>query len=96
MESLSYLQRGLEHTPFTLEVWIKVNSGLNRCGVEPGLEAVRLAKAIMSHSKLKLGGIFTHAGHSYAANSKAEIEAIGTTGRSVSGGKCKSMRTGWH
>ncbi|MDR7077386.1 D-serine deaminase-like pyridoxal phosphate-dependent protein [Neobacillus niacini] len=76
-ESLSYLQRGIERTPYTLEVWIKVNSGLNRCGVEPGLEVVRLAKEIMSHSKLKLGGIFTHAGHSYAAGSKAEIEAIG-------------------
>lgn len=76
-ESLGYLQRGLEHTPFTLEVWIKVNSGLNRCGVEPGEEAVRLAKIIMTHSKLKLGGIFTHAGHSYAAKNYEEIEAIG-------------------
>lgn len=76
-ETLRYLQRGLEHTPFTLEVWIKVNSGLNRCGVEPGEEAVRLAKTIMTHSKLKLGGIFTHAGHSYAAKNYDEIEAIG-------------------
>lgn len=76
-ESLSYLQKGLKQTPFTLEVWIKVNSGLNRCGVEPGKEAVKLAKGIMAYSKLKLGGIFTHAGHSYAAKSMAEIEAIG-------------------
>lgn len=75
--SLEYLQKGLEHTPFTLEVWIKVNSGLNRCGVEPGKEAVQLAKAIMNHSKLHLGGIFTHAGHSYAAKSREEIETIG-------------------
>jgi D-serine deaminase-like pyridoxal phosphate-dependent protein len=76
-ESLGLLQKGLEHTPFTLEVWIKVNSGLNRCGVEPGKEAVTLAKAISSHSRIKLGGIFTHAGHSYAANSYEEIEGIG-------------------
>ncbi|NWQ41442.1 D-TA family PLP-dependent enzyme [Bacillus sp. EB106-08-02-XG196] len=76
-ESLCYLQRGLEHTPFTLEVWIKVNAGLNRCGVEPGKDAVLLAKAIMLHSKLKLGGIFTHAGHSYAAKTYEEIENIG-------------------
>ncbi len=75
--ALSYLQRELEHTPFTLEVWIKVNSGLNRCGVEPGKKAVILAKAIMTHSKLKLGGIFTHAGHSYAAKTMDEIEKIG-------------------
>lgn len=77
IESLNYLQIGLEHTPFCLEVWIKVNSGLNRCGVEPGKEVVQLAKTIRSHSKLKLGGIFTHAGHSYAAKSQEEIETIG-------------------
>lgn len=77
-EQLTHLQRGLEHTPFSLEVWIKVNSGLNRCGVEPGMEVVRLAKIVMTHSKLKLGGVFTHAGHSYAAKSLAEIESIGT------------------
>jgi D-serine deaminase-like pyridoxal phosphate-dependent protein len=77
IESLGCLQNALEHTPFTLEVWIKVNSGLNRCGVEAGEEAVLLAKAIMTHSKLKLGGIFTHAGHSYAAKTYKEIENIG-------------------
>ncbi|WP_066048733.1 D-TA family PLP-dependent enzyme [Robertmurraya korlensis] len=76
-ESLSFLQKELEHTPFILEVWIKVNSGLNRCGVDPGKEAVILAKAVMTHSRLKLGGIFTHAGHSYAAKTKEEIETIG-------------------
>lgn len=77
IESLSYLQKELEHTPFILEVWIKVNSGLNRCGVEPGTEVVQLAKTIMTYSKLKLGGIFTHAGHSYAAITMEEIEKIG-------------------
>jgi D-serine deaminase-like pyridoxal phosphate-dependent protein len=77
IESIGFLQRELEHTPFTLEVWIKVNSGLNRCGVEPGQETVRIAKAIMTYSKLKLGGIFTHAGHSYAAKTYEEIENIG-------------------
>lgn len=76
-EQLAYLQRGLEHTPFTLEVWIKVNSGLNRCGVEPGKDALQLAKEILKYPKLKLGGIFTHGGHSYAAKSVSEIELIG-------------------
>lgn len=77
VESLTYLQRELEQTPFTLEVWIKVNSGLNRCGVEPGREVVLLAKSILLHTNLKLGGIFTHAGHSYAAKTIEEIEVIG-------------------
>ncbi|MGM0845033.1 MAG: D-TA family PLP-dependent enzyme [Bacillota bacterium] len=76
-EQLAYLQKELKHTPFTLEVWIKINSGLNRCGVEPGKDALVLAKEIMMHTKLKLGGILTHAGHSYAASSSDQIEKIG-------------------
>ncbi|MFD1739836.1 alanine racemase [Bacillus salitolerans] len=78
-DQLRYLQQELEHSPYKLEVWIKVNSGLHRCGVEPGVEAVKLAKEIMSYNKLELGGIFTHAGHSYAANSIEEIDAIGVS-----------------
>ncbi|WP_456272464.1 D-TA family PLP-dependent enzyme [Bacillus sp. AK031] len=76
-DQLAYLQNELEHTPFILEVWIKVNSGLNRCGVDPGKAALALAREISTHSKLKLGGILTHAGHSYAASSFDEIERIG-------------------
>ncbi|WP_456276814.1 alanine racemase [Bacillus sp. AK128] len=73
---LDCLTKELMNTPFQLEVWIKVNSGLNRCGVEPGEAALTLAKAILNRPKLKLGGIFTHAGHSYAAESLDEIETI--------------------
>ena len=76
IEQIKLLQKHLEKTPYTLEVWIKVNSGLNRCGVKPGKQALQLAQAILLLSKLKLGGIFTHAGHSYAASSKQEIEKI--------------------
>lgn len=83
-EQLQILEEFLRQSPYVLEVWIKVNSGLNRCGVEPGVEVVELAKEISLASKLRLGGIFTHAGHSYAAKDLAEIEAIGLAeGRAV-------------
>ena len=77
LEQLKCLQKELEKSPYILEVWIKVNSGLNRCGVEPGQEALDLAQAIILLSGLKLGGIFTHGGHSYAAKTLAKIEEIG-------------------
>ncbi|MBA4494318.1 alanine racemase [Paenactinomyces guangxiensis] len=78
------LQDSLQGTPWELEVWIKVNSGLNRCGVEPGREVLQLAKQIANMPNLTLTGIFTHAGHSYAASSMAEIESIALTeGRAV-------------
>ena len=76
-EQVMLLDEFMAQTPYQLEVWIKVNSGLNRCGVEPGREAISLAKDITLKKNLTLGGIFTHAGHSYAAPSLAEIEQIG-------------------
>lgn len=59
----------------TLDVWIKINSGLNRCGIEIE-EVLQLATKISSLAHLHLTGLFTHAGHSYAAKSEAEIKAI--------------------
>ncbi|NLP52362.1 D-TA family PLP-dependent enzyme [Bacillus sp. RO1] len=76
LEQVKLLQKALEKTKHTLEVWIKVNSGLNRCGVEPGEGALELAKAIILLSRLRIGGIFTHAGHSYGARGEGELERI--------------------
>ncbi|WP_223702658.1 D-TA family PLP-dependent enzyme [Sutcliffiella deserti] len=76
VEQLKLLQRELEKTPHSLEVWIKVNSGLNRCGVEPGKPVLKLAQAILFLSRLRVGGIFTHAGHAYGAQTKEKIEEI--------------------
>jgi D-serine deaminase-like pyridoxal phosphate-dependent protein len=58
-----------------LTVWIKVNSGLNRCGVEVS-EVLELARHIRSLANLNLTGIFTHAGHSYAATTIEQIKTI--------------------
>ncbi|MET3682825.1 D-serine deaminase-like pyridoxal phosphate-dependent protein [Alkalibacillus flavidus] len=59
-----------------IEVWMKVNSGLNRCGVEPGDEAVELARYITDLPGLQLTGIYTHAGHAYGAASDEERQTI--------------------
>lgn len=64
-------------TGHKIEVWIKVDSGLKRCGVEPGEETLRLADYVSNCSHLQLNGLFTHAGHAYAAASPAQIERIG-------------------
>lgn len=59
-----------------LQVWIKVNSGLNRCGVEPNGEVLALAEFITQLPGLQLEGLFTHAGHSYGASSIEEVKKI--------------------
>ncbi len=75
VEQASIVNSYFEEKNLQIEVWMKVNCGLDRCGVEPE-EAVELAKHIRELPSLTLQGIFTHAGHSYAATTQKEIEEI--------------------
>ncbi len=54
-----------------VEVWIKVNSGLNRCGVEPKGEVLALAQEIQKIAGLHLTGLYTHAGQAYGQHAFA-------------------------
>ncbi len=58
------------------EVWIKVNSGLNRCGVEQGEPVLKLAQIVKQLPQLELTGLYTHAGHAYAAKNEKERQSI--------------------
>jgi D-serine deaminase-like pyridoxal phosphate-dependent protein len=63
----------------TLGVFIKVDVGLGRCGVDPGGSgALELARLINESAHLEFRGILSHAGQAYAADSReaaAEIAA---------------------
>lgn len=61
----------------TLPVWVKIDSGLRRCGVQPGQEAVELVRTVRELPALHLMGLLTHAGHAYAAASAEQVRAIG-------------------
>ncbi len=58
-----------------IDVWIEIDSGLRRCGVLPS-EAADLAQIVAGLPELHLTGVFTHAGHSYAAPDAAAVAAI--------------------
>jgi D-serine deaminase-like pyridoxal phosphate-dependent protein len=60
----------------TVEYVIEINSGLNRCGVLPGRDAVELYQAIMGLPALRFKGIFTHAGQVYGAGSLSEVQEV--------------------
>lgn len=60
----------------TIEYLIEINSGLNRCGVLPGKEAVELFQAVDSLPSLRFKGIFTHAGQVYGAESLLEVKEV--------------------
>lgn len=58
----------------TLSVFLKVDSGYHRCGVEPTTtEALEIPRRIAAASNLRFAGILTHAGHSYHSQSHDEL-----------------------
>ncbi|HVF54622.1 MAG TPA: alanine racemase [Pyrinomonadaceae bacterium] len=61
----------------TLDVFLKVDCGYHRCGVEPhDPEALKISRRIADASNLRFAGILTHAGHSYHARTKEELREI--------------------
>lgn len=61
-----------------VDVWIEIDSGLRRCGVVAA-DAPALARRVSELDDLRLTGMFTHAGQSYAARDAAEVESIAET-----------------
>ena len=61
----------------TLELFLKVDCGYHRCGVEPEQpEALEIPRRIDAANNLRFGGILTHAGHSYHARTREELLSI--------------------
>ncbi|MCC6406292.1 MAG: alanine racemase [Planctomycetes bacterium] len=68
----------------SLEVWLKVDCGYHRAGVDPkARESVELARALANSPGLRLRGVLTHAGHAYDARSLDELRAIARSEREL-------------
>jgi D-serine deaminase-like pyridoxal phosphate-dependent protein len=75
MEAVRFLEQNLR---FSAHAWIKVDTGYKRTGIwwDKFGKVVELAKAIEGTPNLSFRGLLVHAGHSYRAKSKEEIESI--------------------
>ena len=74
---LEALSRAATRRGVRLGIWLKVDSGLHRCGLEPDdPRLAELAHAAHASPGLRLQGLLTHAGQVYAAD-PSEVEAIG-------------------
>src|SRR6266568_6960957 len=73
-ETMAYVAR---HAGVTVPLLIEVDCGLRSAGVQPGPPVLELAKQVARLSGLHLRGVFTHAGHAYAAQSPAAVARIG-------------------
>lgn len=67
-----------------LNVWIKVDCGYHRAGVDPtGTLVLELARRVQASSTLTFDGVLTHSGHAYHAETHAALQAVAAEERDV-------------
>ena len=77
-ECLEYYDKFLKKNGGSLNLYIKVDTGLNRMGAKPK-EVVSLARKILSHNTLNIEGIHTH----YAASDMNDDYSINLTNKQI-------------
>src|SRR5947209_16532468 len=71
------LNEAARRAGLVLDLFLKIDCGYHRCGVEPDRpEALEIPRLISDARALRFAGILTHAGHSYHARSREELQAI--------------------
>lgn len=80
VESVESVERLAAELPTPVDIWIKIDSGMHRAGLdtrEPQ-SVLSLARAIQRHTQLRLRGLLTHAGQTYHAHSPQVIREMYT------------------
>jgi D-serine deaminase-like pyridoxal phosphate-dependent protein len=83
----------LERLGRPLHVWLKVDCGYHRAGVDPAAPSAReLARRLAESPDLIFDGILSHSGHAYNGRSREEIAAAAEEERSVMAGFARRLR----
>ena len=76
-----------------LHVWLKVDCGLRRAGVDPASPyALSVARELGEERGLVFDGIVSHSGHAYRTTSKPEAAVVAESERSVMVGFAERVR----
>jgi D-serine deaminase-like pyridoxal phosphate-dependent protein len=76
-----------------LHVWLKVDCGYHRAGVDPESPlALDLARRLAESSTLTFDGLLTHSGHAYNGRGRQELAAVAEQERSVMVGFAERLR----
>lgn len=76
-EGAAALAAAAEGSGEPVDVFLKVDVGLHRCGVCPASQqAVEIARAIAEAPSLKLVGLLSHAGHAYGAGAPDRVRQV--------------------
>jgi D-serine deaminase-like pyridoxal phosphate-dependent protein len=70
------LHRVGEQVGKPLDVYIEVDTGLGRCGHQPGRETVEVVRHMKDLSGIRVIGVMTHEGHSWLTTETLEREKI--------------------
>ncbi len=69
--------RAVESFDYVFDVFLKVDCGYHRAGVDPDSPgSVRLAVALARSSRARFQGLLSHAGHSYDARNAEDIQRV--------------------
>jgi D-serine deaminase-like pyridoxal phosphate-dependent protein len=73
-ETMHRLDEAAGNVGVRFDVFVKIDCGTHRVGVEPhAAEAIEIPRTISDAKNLNFAGILTHAGHSYDVKTKEEI-----------------------
>lgn len=76
-ETITEIQRFAEEQETSLNVFLKINTGANRAGINADSpRLISLAKMLAEAPNINWVGILSHAGHTYSAKNKKEIEEL--------------------
>lgn len=71
------LSRSLSANGLELPVMVEIDTGLTRCGVQPGAPALELAHHVARLPGLRFAGLLTHEGHAQLAGAPDQVQATG-------------------
>lgn len=74
----------LERAGFPFHVWLKIDCGYHRAGLDPGSPTtLDLARRVARSPHLRFDGIATHSGHAYHAEGRRRIAEVAESERQV-------------
>lgn len=92
-ETVEELNQKAKNERAKINVYLKVDVGYHRCGVEPRTaEAFEIPQKISDASNLNFAGILTHAGHSYHAASPEKLLEVAQTERDLMRNLAENLR----
>jgi D-serine deaminase-like pyridoxal phosphate-dependent protein len=93
-EAMQHLEEACKSLGSAIHVWLKVDCGYHRAGVDPTSQlAEELVRALAGSRTLLFDGILSHSGHAYYGTTRAEILNVANQERMVMTGFAGRMRS---